>query len=189
MILNLVDGMHPLIETKLDEFDFELNKVTYFDDEKVLHTLNGEELENTLIENMKHHQGLGISSNQIGINCRSFAMLHEGEPLVMINPKVIEATEEKTMMKEGCLTWEGLFPNVARPSGVSINWYDKEGQQFNGNFIGLSARIILHEYDHLNGYTFFDRAKPYHMQQARKKMKIYMRKLKRNAKAVKQNNL
>ena len=63
MILNLVDGMHPLIETKLDEFDFESNKVTYFDDEKVLHTLNGEELENTLIENMKHHQGFQLEKN------------------------------------------------------------------------------------------------------------------------------
>ena len=56
MILNLVDGIHPLIETKLDEFDFESNKVTYFDDEKILHTLNAHELEQTLIENMTQHQ-------------------------------------------------------------------------------------------------------------------------------------
>jgi peptide deformylase len=178
MILELVDGMHPLIETKLDEFDFESNKVAYFDDEKILHTLNAQELEQTLIENMIQHQGLGLSSNQIGINCRSFVMLHEGEPLVLINPKIIEATEEKTLMKEGCLTWFGLFPKVSRPSGVSINWRDKEGQEFNGNFIGLSARIILHEYDHLNGYTFFDRASQLHMQQARKKMKTLLRKTK-----------
>ena len=182
MILELVDGVHPLIETKLDEFDFESDKVTYFDDEKILHTLNAQELEQTLITNMIQHQGLGLSCNQIGLNCRSFAMLHEGEPLVLINPKVIEATEEKTLMKEGCLTWFGLFPKVLRPSGVSINWRDKEGQEFNGNFIGLSARIILHEYDHLNGYTFFDRAKPYYMQLARQKRKIYIRKAKRQAK-------
>ena len=178
MILNLVNGIHPLIETKLDEFDFESNKVTYFDDEKILHTLNAQELEQTLITNMIQHQGLGLSSNQIGLNCRSFAMLHEGEPLVLINPKVIQATEEKTLMKEGCLTWFGLFPKVARPSGVSINWQDKEGKEFNGNFIGLSARIILHEYDHLNGYTFFDRAGQLQMQQARKKMKKLLKKTK-----------
>ena len=178
MILNLVNGIHTLIETKLDEFDFESNKVTYFDDEKILHTLNAQELEQTLITNMIQHQGLGLSSNQIGLNCRSFAMLHEGEPLVLINPKVIQATEEKTLMKEGCLTWFGLFPKVARPSGVSINWQDKEGKEFNGNFIGLSARIILHEYDHLNGYTFFDRAGQLHMQQARKKMRTLLKKTK-----------
>ena len=178
MILDLVDGVHPLIETKLDEFDFDSNKTTYFDDEKVLHTLNAHELEQTLLENMVHHEGLGISSNQIGINCRAFAMLHEGEPLIMINPKVIQATEEEVLMKEGCLTWFGLFPNVKRPSGVSINWKDRDGEDYNGNFIGLSARIILHEYDHLNGYTFFDRTSTYHMQQARKKRKIFLRRVK-----------
>ena len=178
MILELVDGMHPLIETKLDEFDFESNKVTYFDDEKILHTLNAHELEQTLIENMIQHEGLGLSSNQIGINCRSFVMLHEGEPLVMINPKVIEATEEKILMKEGCLTWFGLFPKVSRPSGVSINWRDKEGQEFNGNFIGLSARIILHEYDHLNGYTFFDRTSQIHMKTAMNQRKKILRRKK-----------
>jgi peptide deformylase len=178
MILNLVDGVHPLIETKLDEFDFGSNKVTYFDDEKILHTLNAQELEEILLENMTHHEGLGLSSNQIGINCRAFAMLHEGEPLIMFNPKVIEATEETTLMKEGCLTWFGLFPKIARPSGVSINWRDRDGEPYNGNFIGLSARVILHEYDHLNGYTFFDRASQIHMQQARKKMKTLLRKTK-----------
>ena len=54
MILDLVDGVHPLIETKLDEFDFESNKVTYFDDEKILHTLNAHELEQTLIDKLKN---------------------------------------------------------------------------------------------------------------------------------------
>lgn len=179
MILDLVEGTDKIIETKLDAFDFESNKVTYFDKENVLNTLSAKELEEILIENMYEHQGLGLSANQIGINARAFAMMHEGESMVMFNPKVIAATDELSMMKEGCLTWYGLFPNIARPSGVSINWFDKEGQEFNGSFIELSARIILHEYDHLNGYTFFDRAKPYHMQQARKKRKIYLRKLKK----------
>ena len=88
-------------------------------------------------------------------------------------------SDELAMMKEGCLTWYGLFPNIARPAGVSISWFDRDGEEYNGAFTELSARIILHEYDHLNGYTFFDRAKPYHMNQARKKRKIYMRKLKK----------
>ena len=75
-----------------------------------------------------------------------------------------------------------MYPKIIRSKGVTINWYDKEEQQFSGSFIELSARIILHEYDHLNGYTFFDRAKPYYMQLARQKRKIYIRKAKRQAK-------
>ena len=61
---------------------------------------------------------------------------------------------------------------------------DKEGNEFSGSFIDLSARIILHEYDHLNGYTFFDRAKPMHMSQAKKRRKIYIRKARRQAKEM-----
>jgi len=75
-------------------------------------------------------------------------------------------------------------PKVLRPQGVTINWKDKEGQEFSGSFIDLSARIILHEYDHLNGYTFFDRAKPMHMSQAKKRRKIYIRKAKRQVKEI-----
>ena len=67
---------------------------------------------------------------------------------------------------------------------MTFNYQDKEGQPFSGSFIDLSARIILHEYDHLNGYTFFDRAKQMHMQQAKKRRKIYIRKAKRQAKVL-----
>ena len=103
---------------------------------------------------------------------------------VMFNPKVVSATEEKYLMKEGCLTWFGLYPKVARPQGVTINYQDKEGNEYSGSFIYLSARIILHEYDHLNGFTFFDRAKPMHMSQAKKRRKIYIRKARRQAKEM-----
>ena len=130
---------------------------------------------------MDFYRGLGLSANQIGINARAFAMVHEEKPMVMFNPKVVTVTNEKYLAKEGCLTWFGLYPKVARPQGVTINWKDKEGQEFSGSFIDMSARIVLHEYDHLNGYTFFDRAKQLHMQQAKKKRKLYIRQAKRNA--------
>ena len=133
---------------------------------------------------MDFYRGLGLSANQIGINARAFAMVHEEQPMVVFNPKVVSVTEEKYLAKEGCLTWFGLFPKVARPQGVTINWKDKEGNEFSGSFIDLSARIILHEYDHLNGYTFFDRAKPMHMSQAKKRRKIYIRKARRQAKEM-----
>ena len=145
-ILPLVAEDHELITTKLDEFNFDKD--------------DAEKLEDTLINCMDFYRGLGLSANQIGINARAFAMVHEEQPMVMFNPK------------------------VARPQGVTINWKDKEGNEFSGSFIDLSARIILHEYDHLNGYTFFDRAKPMHMSQAKKRRKIYIRKARRQAKEM-----
>ena len=156
-ILPLVAEDHELITTKLDDFDFDKD--------------DAEKLEDTLINCMDFYRGLGLSANQLGINARAFAMVHEEQPMVMFNPK-------------GCLTWFGLYPKVARPQGVTINWKDKEGNEFSGSFIDLSARIILHEYDHLNGFTFFDRAKPMHMSQAKKRRKIYIRKARRQAKEM-----
>ena len=169
-ILPLVAEDHELITTKLDEFNFDKD--------------DAEKLEDTLINCMDFYRGLGLSANQIGINARAFAMVHEEQPMVIFNPKVVSVTEEKYLAKEGCLTWFGLYPKVSRPQGVTINYQDKEGQTFTGSFIDLSARIILHEYDHLNGYTFFDRAKPMHMSQAKKRRKIYIRKARRQAKEM-----
>ena len=169
-ILPLVAEDHELITTKLDAFNFDKD--------------DAEKLEDTLINCMDFYRGLGLSANQIGINARAFAMLHESKPLVMFNPKIVTVSEEKIGMKEGCLTWFGLYPRVTRPKGVTINYFDKEGQPYTGSFIDLSARIILHEYDHLNGYTFFDRTKPMHMSQAKKRRKIYIRKARRQAKEM-----
>ena len=169
-ILPLVAEDHELITTKLDKFNFDRD--------------DAEKREDTLINCMDFYRRLGLSANQIGINARVFAMVHEEQPIVMFNPKLVSVTDEKYLAKEGCLTWFGLYPKVLRPQGVTINYQDKEGQTFTGSFIDLSARIILHEYDHLNGYTFFDRAKPMHMSQAKKRRKIYIRKARRQAKEM-----
>jgi len=167
-VLPLIDGRHELIETKLDEFDFEKD--------------DPERLENLLLNSMDFYNGLGLAANQVGINARAFAMIHENTPMVMFNPKVISVTDEKILVKEGCLTWYGLFPKVLRPAGVTVNYQDKTGQSFSGSFIDISARIILHEYDHLNGFTFFDRAKPLHIKQAKNQSKRYIRRLKHERK-------
>ena len=169
-ILPLVPEDHKLITTKLDAFNFDKDDAV--------------KLEDTLINCMNFYKGIGLCANQIGINARVFAMIHEEQPIVMFNPKVIAVTDEKILANEGCLTYFGLYPKILRSQGVTINWYDKEEQQFSGSFIDLSARIILHEYDHLNGYTFFDRVKPYYMQLARQKRKIYIRKAKRQEKKL-----
>jgi peptide deformylase len=164
MIEELVKENHLLIKTKLENFDFEKD--------------DANQLEQTLFDSMEKHEGLGLAANQIGINARAFAMLHENQPMVLFNPKVIVVSDEKVLMKEGCLTWYGLFPKVSRSCGVSLNWFDKEGKEFTGSFIDLSARIILHEYDHLNGYTFFDRASQIHMRTALNQRKKYLRRIK-----------
>ena len=139
-ILPLVAEDHELITTKLDEFNFDKD--------------DAEKLEDTLINCMDFYRGLGLSANQIGINARAFAMVHEEQPMVMFNPKVVSATDEKYLAKKDVLHGSVFFKSC-KAQGVTINYQDKEGNEFSGSFIDLSARIILHEYDHLKWLYIF----------------------------------
>ena len=84
-ILPLVAEDHELITTRLDDFNFDRD--------------DAEKLEDTLINCMDFYRGLGLSANQIGINARAFAMVHEEQPMVMFNPKLVSVTDEKTSCK------------------------------------------------------------------------------------------
>lgn len=162
-IIPLVDEKDILLKTKLDFFDFNKN--------------DAQKLSKDLIDNMMHYGGVGLAANQIGINARVFSMIHENNPIVIFNPQLVSVSDEKIRIEEGCLSFKGLYPKVLRPAGVSLKYYDEKNQLMFANFINFSARIVLHEYDHLNGYTFHDRASRFDLSNARKKQKIILRKL------------
>jgi peptide deformylase len=164
--MELVDEKDEILRTKLDPFDFEK-------DDPI-------ELEKMLIQSMKYYGGIGLSANQIGINARVFSMIHENQSMVLFNPELINVSEEKIRLKEGCLSFKGLYPIILRPKGVSVKFFDKNNNPMMGNFIDISARIILHEFDHLNGFTFFDRSSKFDMRNAMNKRKIILRKMKKN---------
>ena len=148
-----------------------------FDFENLL--LDPKDLAYKLNECMKKNDGLGLSACQVGIRYRVFVMRINGdEPLALFNPKIVSLSDNIVPMKEGCLSFPLLYMNVRRPDSVRIRFQTSDGEMKTQQFIGMSARVALHELDHLDGITYLSRATPFELQRATRKRMILKRKVK-----------
>ena len=77
-------------------------------------------------------------------------------PMVLINPEIIAASEETNVYEEGCLSIPDQFAEVTRPKQVQVRWMDLNGGEQTQEFDGLWATCVQHEIDHLNGKLFID---------------------------------
>lgn len=123
-----------------------------------------EKLKNTveqMISIMNENKGVGLAANQVNILQRIVVMNckpEEGsEPLIFINPEIINLSEDNKLYKEGCLSFPSLFVDVNRPETVYVRWQSITGEFKEGSFKDLEAVCIQHEIDHLNGVNFIDR--------------------------------
>jgi peptide deformylase len=137
------------------------------------------ELAQKLHFHMIRNDGLGISACQIGIPLRAFAMrIEQDTPFVLFNPRIVNVSEKEIPMKEGCLSFPLLFLNVKRPDAVRLRYQTETGETVTNQFIGMTARIALHEMDHMDGVVFTSRASQYETQRALRKRMILKRKVK-----------
>lgn len=123
-----------------------------------------------LFETMYRSEGMGLAAPQIGKSIRIFVIdgtpVAEDEPSladfkkVFINANISERCGELQPMNEGCLSIPGLREEVMRESHIKISYYDENWQYHNDVFDGYKARIIQHEYDHLEGILFTDKVNP-----------------------------
>ncbi|MCF7812061.1 peptide deformylase [Candidatus Gracilibacteria bacterium] len=106
--------------------------------------------------------GVGLAAPQVNIDARIILItLNVGTQkdhriLPMINPEILDLSEKKVLMEEGCLSLPGVFGKVSRPAKVQVRWQNLEGHWCEKKFDGWDARIFLHEYDHLEGILFID---------------------------------
>ena len=126
---------------------------------------------NELIENMfqtmYHADGVGLAAPQVGLSISLFVVdatpAAEDEPSlegfkkVFINPRIIETSDKKVSMNEGCLSIPGINEDVSRPESVTIEYYDENWELREDTFTGFAARVVQHEYDHLLGNVFVDK--------------------------------
>jgi peptide deformylase len=120
---------------------------------------------NDMNESMMAAKGLGLAANQVGQTVRAFSidLSHFdvlAEPKIIINPEIMETSDEKITGEEGCLSFPGLFQLIQRPHKVTIKTLDLNGKEYYFEAEGLIARVILHEFDHLNGVLFIDKLTP-----------------------------
>jgi peptide deformylase len=123
-----------------------------------------------LFETMYHSEGMGLAAPQIGKSIRIFVIdgtpVAEDEPSLagfkkaFINATISERCGELQPMNEGCLSIPGLREEVMRESHIRISYYDENWQYHDDVFDGYKARIIQHEYDHLEGILFTDKVSP-----------------------------
>src|SRR3989344_6503059 len=111
---------------------------------------------------MKEASGIGLSANQIGLDLNVFVAQAENKFYAVFNPELKKISDESIEMEEGCLSVPEVFGPVSRPLKVTLEGLDKNGKKIKIKAWGLLARIFQHEFDHLNGGLFIDKAKELH---------------------------
>ena len=111
-----------------------------------------------MLETMRDYDGVGIAVSQVGILKRIFIVeAEEGDVLEAVNPEIL-SMEGLVAGEEGCLSVPGYFGTVERPEKVRLRAQDRKGEFYEIEAEGLKAVAICHEYDHLEGVLFTDKA-------------------------------
>jgi peptide deformylase len=136
-----------------------------------------------MLETMYAAPGVGLAAIQIGVQRRVIVLdvakraddAAAPEPLCLVNPEILWASEELSTYQEGCLSIPDVFEDVERPSRVRARYLDRDGRAQEIEADGILATCLQHEIDHLNGVLFID-----HL--SRLKRDLVMRKFRKNAK-------
>ena len=145
MILQLTPNTHPILHEKVKKCSYDLDRMEM---SKILH------------ENMVHHEGVGLSANQIGINERVFIMMldmESEETITCFNPRIIKTYDKKVWCEEGCLSFPDESFNVKRPEKIVVKYEDENKVDHKVKLDGFPARVFLHEFDHMEGINFTQR--------------------------------
>lgn len=122
-----------------------------------------------MFETMYKTEGVGLAAPQVGLPIRLFVV--DAAPMTdddndtftksfkraFINPEILEHFGDDVSYNEGCLSIPGLHEDVRRPDGVKIRYYDEDFQLREETISGACARVVQHEYDHLEGILFTDK--------------------------------
>lgn len=160
--MNLIEAPNDWLEKTLKPFDF--------------NELDAVQVSGEMCQIMMAKNGIGLSANQVGLDAQIFVMrpLEHPEvkkPFAVINPIILEISEEVETRPEGCLSYPGLVLKVSRPVKLVAQFIDIDAKECILEFSGIDARCFLHEYDHLNGINFTDRVSKLKLDIAKKKLK------------------
>lgn len=138
------------------------------------------ELVADMYETMDHADGVGLAAPQIGLPIRvvviDLDVLSDSMPeykdfrRTYINAHIIETGEEMVSMEEGCLSLPGIHENVKRPTRIHVRYMDEDFNEHDEWVEGYLARVMQHEFDHLEGKMFIDHLSPLRRQMLRGKL-------------------
>jgi peptide deformylase len=153
----LVDSKDPVLYTRCEEFNFANPQIPTDEFETVFREAFGDK-----------NWALGIAANQLGLPYRVIGILNHStrEIGLLFNPKIVDYDDEMEYIEEGCLSFPGVFIKIKRPKSIRLRWENKFGEKEASRFTGLTARVIQHECDHIDGIDFVKRATLYHRRKA-----------------------
>ena len=139
-----------------------------------------QELIKNMVETLKRSEGVGLAAPQVGLPIRlciiDLDCLAEDYPEykgyihACINPEIIEVSEETCSMEEGCLSIPGIHESVKRPASIHAKWIDEEMKEHDEWVDGFLARVMQHEFDHLDGKMFVDHLSAFRKQLIKSKL-------------------
>jgi len=128
------------------------------------------ELKEQMIDTMLSHSGIGLAANQIGLDAKVFVFGDSKDnSTICFNPTILQYTKDTVIDVEGCLSFPDMYVKVKRPKEILAQWYDENFQEQTVKIEGYSAKVYLHEFDHLLGITIKDRVSKLKWNMAKKK--------------------
>ncbi|MBQ8806848.1 MAG: peptide deformylase [Bacteroidaceae bacterium] len=141
---------------------------------------NLQELISNMYETMKKAEGVGLAAPQIGLPIKLVVIdldvvsddmpEYKGFLHAFINPTIIETSEETCQMEEGCLSVPGVHESVKRPKRIHVKYLDENLTEHDEWVDGFLARVMQHEFDHLEGKLFIDRLSAFRKQMLKSKL-------------------
>lgn len=163
--LRLVEPEHAALHCIPDPFDWKQ------------HADSAQQLANVLWDFMAEAGGVGLSANQLGLNMRVFVMGTPERRMAVFNPEIQQELGEPLSFREGCLSYPGLQLYVKRPSALHATWWDEQHVWHEEMLTGITARIFLHEYDHMQGRDFTSRVSRLKLERAQRSYQKARRQL------------
>ena len=156
------------------------SKVTEVDNKTI-------ELIKNMFATMRNANGIGLAANQVGADKAIFVVdisaledYADSKPLTIINPKIVGRSEEKIKMEEGCLSIPEVRSEIERPKEITIIYQDIDLKEHTVKAGDILARVMQHEYDHLQGILFTD----YLTNEDKKKIKAQLEEIKNRKKKI-----
>lgn len=139
-------------------------------------SMDAKQVSGEMCQIMMAKNGIGLAANQVGVDAQIFVMrptqhAEVTKPFAVINPIILEVSNEIEAGKEGCLSHIGLVLNISRPKSLVTQFLDIDGKECILELSGIDARCFLHEYDHLQGIEFTSRTSKLKLSMAKKKQR------------------
>lgn len=132
----------------------------------------------SMLEILKHKGGIGLSANQVGLPFNMCVVeLHSSNPMIMLNPRITDRSNDTFTSEEGCLSLPGAGLKVERYKNVTVEYEDVTGETQEVKADGLLSACLQHEIDHLKGILMINRVTGYHKEKALKAMHKFKRRM------------